>query len=421
MNRVISQKKSHYYKHSLALSIILITYGTLLNNFLPKIDLGAGIPDIDFRRGVICLLLFVFSFELHRYRRLKMNNLWYWFTAVYMIVVALSPLWSAHVAYNVCLFQNLLDMYFIPFACAVIFANVFLEEFARKIYFKHSAIALSLVGLSVILQVLFFPPGVDADFRSQGLFNNPNLTAIIIVLLLPNLFFCREMKLLPKYFLLTTEILAIIAVFATISKKGVGTMFLCYCIYLFCKKRYKILLFVTAIMVVVSFTALQFPQVQQRITANELEDQFHSKKVMRDAGVKMFKERPLLGYGYEGYFYNYGKYIQMKVWRDNYDAHNEYVTALANYGITGFVPFFMMLFYPAVFAWKIYRKPGSKQTENDIAILTFCVVIPFMVSAFFAGTLMRNIIAIYPFFAQVSLIIGTSFLRQKVVAKRMIK
>ena len=86
--------------------------------------------------------------------------------------------------------------------------------------------------------------------------------------------------------------------------------------------------------------------------------------------------------GYKGYYENFGKYFPYSPER-KYDAHNEYVTALANYGILGFIPFMLIFLYPLFYAFKNLKYSGL---QKEMAILGIAVIIPFMLNIAFAGT-----------------------------------
>ena len=106
------------------------------------------------------------------------------------------------------------------------------------------------------------------------------------------------------------------------------------------------------------------------------------------AGVDMFKKKPLYGWGYKGYYNSFGRYFKYSV-RRKYNAHNNYVTALANYGLLGFIPFMGIFLYPLVKSFgKIWSNKDLQSEKTLAAITLLSIIFPFMCSAWFAGKLM---------------------------------
>ena len=129
--------------------------------------------------------------------------------------------------------------------------------------------------------------------------------------------------------------------------------------------------------------------ITQRFEEKEFMQHWTEKWEMTKAGWRMFETSPLIGLGYRGYYENYRRF-NPNAHRDKYDAHNIYITALANYGLLGFLPFIAIFLYPLVKAIKILRsktRNPNSQILNKMAIICATSLIPFMLSGWFAGGL----------------------------------
>ena len=130
---------------------------------------------------------------------------------------------------------------------------------------------------------------------------------------------------------------------------------------------------------------------------------------MTYAGLQMYKESPLIGLGYKGYYDNFGKYFPWSS-KNKYDAHNIYTTALTNYGLIGFMPFLCIFLYPLSAARKTLKAGNSNisdSTPKDLAIICISSTIPFMISGWFAGGLFYIPALVILFYANISLFLSS--------------
>ena len=101
---------------------------------------------------------------------------------------------------------------------------------------------------------------------------------------------------------------------------------------------------------------------------------------MAYAGLQMYKESPLIGLGYNGYYENFGKYFPLSD-KLKYDAHNMYISNLVDYGLVGFILFLCILFYPLFYSRRIMRQSriaNNPENCSNMAIICISSVIPFM-------------------------------------------
>ena len=91
-------------------------------------------------------------------------------------------------------------------------------------------------------------------------------------------------------------------------------MALSYLIYfLFMRQHKKVILYVfIATILVVSISG--YAVIATRFSEKALEKNVQGKWAMTVAGFEMFKDKPLLGNGYEGYYQRFGEFFRF-AWR----------------------------------------------------------------------------------------------------------
>lgn len=131
------------------------------------------------------------------------------------------------------------------------------------------------------------------------------------------------------------------------------------------------------------------PLIAQRFTKEKIDVQFKGKWAMTLAGWDMFLKHPAKGLGYKGYYNEFGSYFK-ESGRRKYDAHNNFITALANYGLIGFIPFLGIFLWPLGKSILTLRHLGkATHTPERLKHITgIAILIPFMLNAWFAGGLM---------------------------------
>ena len=391
--------------------IILVCYIPQIDSFLPKTDFGEGIPDINLFRLSSFFLFLLFVIHSVIKKDLKIVNKWIAILALFYLVVIASISWSTY-SYNTHTLQIMFNSAFIPFLIALIAVNLFDNPEASQVYIKNFVIAAFIMSLISITQAAVGILSGSSDFRASGTFGNPNLLAVILVLSIPCILYSIEKGLFSAVFGKTVSVSVITGILFTVSRKGIITMVICYLIYNLLKKNYK-----NAIIIFMGFVALgavvsTYSVVSQRFEKEEFMYHMDEKWEMVLAGVKMFKSSPIIGLGYQGYYENFRHFFS-DAFKDKYSAHNIFITALANYGLIGFIPFLLIFTYPLLLSIKILKKVNANidSTNNyliDMAIICFTSLVPFMISGWFAGGLFYRPEPIAFLYANISLLLANS-------------
>ena len=375
----------------LIIFIVLVCYVSIFNDFLPKTRFGSGIPDIDAFRALSYLLVIGSTSHWAIKKDIRFFNRWLITLLAFYIIVFASVAWS-NFNYSAAILRQLFDTTFITFFIALVALNLFKKENNARLYIKNiifTAFVLSII--SVLQVVLGFLQG-EIAMRATGTFTNPNKLAILLVLTIPCLLYAKEKFFIPKLFWWITTISVITGVIVTASRKGIITMFICFCLYSFLKKKYKQLAYILIAFIFLGVGISGFSMVSDRFEQTFFSKSLHAKWELTYAGLQMFAESPLYGLGFEVYREHYADYFPDRH-RKKYSAHNMFITAAANFGVIGFIPFLSLFFIPLFASYKTIRNKNKNNNEHssDMAIICIASIIPFMINGWFADIFFSTI------------------------------
>lgn len=358
--------------------LLFVCYVPLVGLVLPRV------PFLDVNLINFLFLALVLAFVLYSamMKSFTIFSKWLLFMLVYSIVIVLSVTWSPHYSYDMRVLKDLFSSIFIPFTIAVIAFNVFrtdksnLTKFVSGMYF--AAVMISAITLFQLLTGRADYEG----YRAAGSLGNANGTAIFLNLMLPYMFWGIENKLVSRKFGLAAFLITAGGVLATISRKGMVSLVMVTFIYLFLSKRYSALVSAFLFFVIIGSALFTIPEVYKRFESREIQSELAGRGGMVSAGWDMFVSHPVKGLGYKGFYENIMRYRPVFA-TEKLDAHNNYITALANYGLLGFIPLLGVLLFPLWGAYKRRRYAG-------MSVAYFASALPFLFSAYFAGALFYN-------------------------------
>lgn len=394
------------------LYILLICYIPIIDIFLPKTHFGGGIPDLDAVRILSYLLVLSFIIITALKKEIDLFNKWSINLTFFSVIVLLSLAWSKE-PFNAQTLAAIFDSVFIPLFIAVIALNIFKEEKNVDRFIKHICWSGFILSMISLYKMIIRPDAGHAEdmvFRSAGFghLGNPNGLAIFLVLTVPCILHAIREKTIKS--IIGWIILFSVAggVICTVSRKGMITMLISMFLYFLLTTQFKKL----SVLIICASIAIGFlagnQNISKRFEKQELEHQIQGKARMALAGLKMFASSPLIGKGYRGYHNNWKKYFPTSR-NQKYSAHNIYITAIANYGALGFIPFMFIFLYPLFISVKILR--GFKGIEipvhlRKMSVICISSVIPFMMSAYFAGGLFYSAVKMTLFYAVVSFVLA---------------
>ena len=361
---------------------------------MPATSFGPGIPDIGPSNLIGFLLLILFFLQGCVLKNIKIIDKWAAIILLYCLVVFASVYWSSY-RYNSFIFQFMFYKVFMLFFVAIISINQLSNAKSVHTFIINIAIAGAILSVVSVLQMISGYLMGSATIRATGTFSKPNGLAIFLVMIVPSLLYIIERKILSRTVVRIVVVLIVFGIVSTVSRKGVFSLVLTVFIYNLLKGKFKQLI-VASIFFVLLATALSgYKVISHRFEHDSVEKQMSSKWTLTQAGWEMFKTSPIIGLGFRGFATNYSIYIT-NTQKENYDAHNIFIILLSDYGLLGFLPFLGILLYPVILSLKTLRmyKEGPENFDDDkilckdLAVICISVVIPFMISGWFAGGLL---------------------------------
>ena len=367
------------------LFILFVCYSPIVGLIFPRIS------GIDIRSTWLLFYLLIFVFMIYCFAirpNFKFLNAWTLILGFYFLVVVVSVTWSNY-SYDIPTLKRLFVKVFAPITIATMALYLFEDTDNVRLYIKHIIFASFILSLISICQMFFGVATPDEELRSAATLGNPNGLAIFLVLAFPCLIYATEKSIVPKVFGWIAIACMIGGIVCTVSRKGIVTLVIASLLYYTLKRHFKRVLLLGIVFAFLAVTFSGYAVISHRFTPEKLQHQFEGKANMAYAGWRMFKRSPIIGLGYQGYYENFGKYFPYSRTK-KYDAHNIYITALANYGLFGFIPFMGIFIYPLVVSARILRQNSTmvnNEYSKDMAVICISCVLPFMISGYYAGGL----------------------------------
>ncbi|MFH1552008.1 MAG: O-antigen ligase family protein, partial [bacterium] len=212
------------------------------------------------------------------------------------------------------------------------------------------------------------------------------------------LFFFKESKYLSwfKFYYILGILLQIFVVFNTLTRGGVialsFSIFALICYFVFYHSRGNKLIRnsgIAVLLLIIIFSGLLFSNREADwVKGNNLlvrMASISSKAVTAqnrlmtwNSAYQGFKEKPILGYGYENFYQVFDKYFNPKIYRHAgsvvwFDrAHNMIFDRLITGGLIGLFLYLALLFTPVYYLWKRFIK--KKENKNYLMPMVFTLV-----------------------------------------------
>ena len=347
-----------------------------------NVELGRGIPNLTLTRimtGVLAVLILAQAATGHRkLARLTWADLFlilFAFGGVISVPASVNPLKGT--------ITSFFDLVLVPIAVYFLARNLI----ATRRDLKSVMIVLMIVGsyLSFLAtreqltgDVWFYPENRSITYtrsirRVVGLLGNPAFIAIIIDMALPwtwYLFFNGKQRR-PLY--LAAIGLMMAGVFFCMNRSAWAGMLIAYVAMAMFMKRFRrvflIMLVVAAIVGSIYWAFIvSSAAVQERLTAGA---PVEYRLETWDIALKIVKDHPLLGIGYDSFFHYYKRYANWNVYlRAVPTPHNTYLWIMLMGGVVALVPFLAFLLAVALSALTLYFGSTKAGGDSDCAELT---------------------------------------------------
>jgi O-antigen ligase len=360
---------------------------------------GLFIPTEPFFFGLMLLVIF-FELRKRTIPRYIWNHPIVLAAGFYILILVLATITSSHPIVSI-KFLLAKIWFMIPLLLA---APLFFED--KKTI--HWFIFLFVLGTTLVTIYTLIHHSIYNFGEKEGhwvmypFFKDHTIYGAILALVLPlaiSLFFIKNTNLLEKIGLFVLVGVLLVGLFFSYTRAAwlsvLGALFIWLLIYLRVKLKY--LLSVGAIALIGVFTF--WDQIQMELARNEevhTTEEFGTRlqsaaNVSTDASnlerinrwacaIEMFKERPLLGFGPGTYIFEYAQFQEpenLTIISTNFgdlgNAHSEYLGALSETGILGFIAFLVLvssLFFMGV---SLYYKI-DKHDITSRAIVLSCIL-----------------------------------------------
>jgi O-antigen polymerase len=292
--------------------------------------------------------------------------------------------------------ENTIKYYFTVIALFVWVTIVFLKSRNLKIAIQQTTSFSVLQGLYVvgifqaiyvILQYIGIYPSNHSAFDVTGSFDNPAGFIAVLSLLFPiGVYWCIKSKKLEQRLVFFSVGLILFSIIISGSRTGLLAVIISTILilmlefHLFSKikrlKYFKLIVFSSIILLLASLSVLYMWRP----------DSANGRLLIWDISTEMIKDKPLIGFGYQGFQANYMNY-QAQYFEQNLHSRfkqladnvthpfNEFIKTAVNHGIIGLLLCVLLISF---LFWKILK---SKNPQKNILVGVF---VAFITLSFFS-------------------------------------
>ncbi|MBA2611932.1 MAG: O-antigen ligase family protein [Bacteroidetes bacterium] len=284
-----------------------------------------------------------------------------------------------------------------------------------------------------------------ANQACQPFYNDHTIYGAALVFFIPFLFynaFYVRRKLFLTLFYRSLLLLFVVAAFLSFSRAALASLLIAFIIFLVIKLKIKavylvicVLLFLSTLFIFrndISEYSSRSRSVSQKndvgmhfkSMANVNTDVSNTERINRwKCAWKMFKEKPMFGFGPGTYQFFYGQFQVRKDMThistfqgDKGHAHSEYLGYLSETGLLGAINFLLLVIFVCTKALRVINTSRDKEVKA-IAIFVFMGLITYFIHGFFNGFIEGDKIAM-PVFVSIAAIVSLDIAnREKAKAK----
>jgi O-antigen ligase len=360
---------------------------------------GLFIPTEPFFFGLMLLVIF-FELRKRTIPRYIWNHPIVLAAGFYLLILILSTITSSHPVVSLKFFLAKI-WFIIPLLLA---APLFFED-KKTIYWF---LFLFVLGTTIVTIYTLIHHSIYNFGEKEGhwvmypFFKDHTIYGAILALVLPlsiSLFFIKKTNPLEKTGLYTLVGILLVGLFFSYTRAAWLSVFAALFVWLLIYLRIKLLYLLSLGFAVLIGLFVFWDQIQMELARNEevsTTEEFGTRlqsaaNVSTDASnlerinrwacaIEMFKERPLLGFGPGTYALEYAQFQEpenLTIISTNFgdmgNAHSEYLSALSETGILGFLAFIILvstIFFTGV---RLYYKI-DKQDLGTRAIVIACIL-----------------------------------------------
>src|SRR3989344_524127 len=305
----------------------------------------------------------------------------------------------------------------------------FFRQFRNWLYvFDIFFLASLLVSLYALCQYfhLSWLPVSSTDIRLAGTIGNAGYMAgyLIFSIFWGWLLFFNRPNLYLRTYYLAVIALEIFIVLNTFTRGGIlalgfiGLLFILYFLFYYFHNKYLKVVGLIFLVFLVAVSILLFQnknssfiknyQILSRLASISTTSTTAQTRLMAwRSAYEGFKERPILGWGYENFYQPFDKYFNHKmyedvgsvVWFDR--AHNIIFDRLLTGGLLGLFSYLSLLFLPLYYLWRHYLKKEEAKNNYFIPFIFTLVILAYFIQNFF---IFEALVTYIPLFLTISFI-----------------
>jgi len=358
---------------------------TIFYTLLTLLVVSIPFPDYSLPSKILIALVvywFFYNSFSEKLKNLKQNLKPFLLVSLLFMISIIGLIYSGDLSTAIVELQHKILLFIIPL---IIFSTPINNEFpviALK-YFTYSVIITSLMA---VFKVFYLKNNYYGNFSYYGKFavlTEKHTTYFALFIILAILYLLYDFLVLKSHHYFITFIAALFLIFVLYMVSNRISLIaliisLAYLTYFYASSKQKYLLIIS--LSALTFLLFNSPHFQKRFNQGIQQEGVVNKKNDRvriwSSVLKTIKHNPILiGKGTGGdrtLLYEYYKQDGLKsAYNEQYNAHNQFLETVLDFGIIGLLLFLMSIF----FIWDIFRK-----NQDSLAISILIILIIFMMT-----------------------------------------
>lgn len=383
-------------------SVLAIAFITPFSIFLKYPEISITLPTEPLLLLVMGIFIFELSLRKKTDRALYTNRVSQWIL-ISLVWIAISSLFSTDVIVS---FKHLLARLWFVIPCYFMMLYVFKDP--KKILAFVALYGFSLSVIIIVTTIKYAATNFDHDFADYivlPFYNDHTAYGAAIGLFVPIAFYCLFAKKSLYDNIYLRVLFAFICVCLSVgfvlcyARATWLSVFVAVCVLVLVKSRISLRSFTMAVLTFVAVVALSWTTIIDKMSLNSQDssgnifehvqsisniktDASNTERLNRwSCAWEMTKERPLVGFGFGTYQFEYGRFQKTKdrtIISTNEgtlgNAHSEYLGPLCETGIFGIVTIVMIFACTIYTGLRAYHRIKDKAEANLALFLTLSLI-----------------------------------------------
>lgn len=409
--------------------ILWLFFMVFVNDWV-KIPMGAGIPDLSFSRfAVMFLAIFMLAqAAIDKFRFSRIGWAEFFILATIIGIGTAAPL-STNPKKT---FQWVISLYFVPMSTYFFAKNLVKSKADLQKVLWAVALLGFVCGAYTLFEyytghVLFLPGEKDLSWIRlergsgikliRGIMGNSGLMGRALATTIPVTFYLfLESEKTKSFYKIILSVMLLVQFYAIVLTMARSpwfalllSLFVMQIFYPRFRKVFWAITLVAAVVIWATWDQVSDSQVSQRI--NDDTSTLEGREARWDAGLNMWKEKPVRGWGFGRFEQQSGKFRTDGINRNfrNGAVENDYLYILVGSGLIGLLPYLMFILVPLINSFRLYFRARAPDWRGFITPNTLTVVWAVLICLLFtsySAKQVQPVIKLMPF-ALVGAIVGS--------------